>query len=162
MTRYSLFDSPLLLGFDELGEMVERLSKSAGSGYPPYNIEQTSENGLRISLAVAGFSMDELQVSVEDRQLVIRGRQDDGQDDGRVFLHRGIASRAFQRMFLLSDEIEIEGAHLDKGLLHIDMVRILPEKTVQTIAIKSGKDGNKSQKATTKALPKPTKSDSVD
>lgn len=137
MTRYSVFDSPLLLGFDHLERMVERAAKSAASGYPPYNIEQTSEHGLRITLAVAGFTMDQLQISLEDRHLVIRGRQDeDGRE--RLFLHRGIATRQFQRMFLLSDEIEVKGAHLDSGLLHIDLFRIVPEKKVQNIAISPG------------------------
>ena len=134
MTRYSIFDSPLLLGFDSLERMVERAAKSASSGYPPYNIEQVSENGLRITLAVAGFTMDQLQVSMEDRHLVIRGRQDE-EEGNRIFLHRGIATRQFQRVFLLSDEIEIKGAHLDNGLLHIDLFRLVPEKKIQQIAI---------------------------
>jgi HSP20 family molecular chaperone IbpA len=138
MTRYSLFDSPLLLGFDQFERMVERAAKSATGGYPPYNIEQIGENGLRITLAVAGFTMDQLQVSLEDRHLVIRGRQDEQADQNRVFLHRGIATRQFQRMFLLSDEIEIKGAHLDNGLLHIDLFRLVPEKKIQTIAIQPG------------------------
>lgn len=137
MTRYSIFDSPLLLGFDHLERMVERASKSATSGYPPYNIEQVSENGLRITLAVAGFTMDQLQVSLEDRHLVIRGRQEED-DSNRVFLHRGIATRQFQRVFLLSEEIEIKGAHLDNGLLHIDLFRLVPEKKIQNIAIQPG------------------------
>ena len=137
MTRYSIFDSPLLLGFDSLERMVERASKSATSGYPPYNIEQVSENGLRITLAVAGFTMDQLQVSLEDRHLVIRGRHEE-EDTQRVFLHRGIATRQFQRVFLLSDEIEIKGAHLDNGLLHVDLFRLVPEKKVQNIAIQTG------------------------
>jgi len=134
MTRYSIFDSPLLLGFDHLERMVEKAAKNASSGYPPYNIEQIGENGIRITLAVAGFTMDQLQVSLEDRHLVIRGRQEED-DSNRQFLHRGIATRQFQRVFLLSDEIEIKGAHLDNGLLHIDLMRHVPEKNVQMIAI---------------------------
>jgi HSP20 family molecular chaperone IbpA len=137
MTRYSLFDSPLLLGFDQLERMVERAAKAGSNGYPPYNIEQIGENGLRITLAVAGFTMDQLQVSLEDRHLVIRGKQEDEAQE-RLFLHRGIATRQFQRVFLLADEIEIKGAHLDNGLLHIDLFRHLPEKKIQTIAIQPG------------------------
>lgn len=137
MSRYTVFDSPLLLGFDHLERMVERASKAATSGYPPYNIEQIGENGLRITLAVAGFTMDQLQVSLEDRHLVIRGRQDEEESSTRQFLHRGIATRQFQRMFLLSDEIEIKGAHMDNGLLHIDLFRHVPEKKIQTIAIQN-------------------------
>jgi HSP20 family molecular chaperone IbpA len=138
MTRYTVFDSPLLLGFDHLERMVERAAKSASGGYPPYNIEQIGEHGLRISLAVAGFTMDQMQVSLEDRHLVIRGRQQDEDDTSRVFLHRGIATRQFQRVFLLSDDIEVKGAHLDSGLLHIDLFRHVPEKKIQTIAIQPG------------------------
>jgi HSP20 family molecular chaperone IbpA len=135
--RYTVFDSPLFLGFDQLERMMDRMTKAATSGYPPYNIEQIGESRLRITLAVAGFSMEDLSVSTEDRQLVIRGRQNPEAEQARVFLHRGIASRAFQRSFLLSDEIEVDGAHLEKGLLHIDLVRILPDKVVQTIAIRN-------------------------
>lgn len=140
-----LFDSPLLLGFDHLEQMMDRLNKSSGSGYPPYNIEQLSERQLRITLAVAGFSMDDLDVAMEDRQLVIRGKiNEDSDTEERFFLHRGIASRQFQRAFILSDEIQVKGAHLDNGLLHIDLTRIIPEKTIQTIQIKSG--GSKKNK----------------
>lgn len=135
-TRYSLFDSPLLLGFDHLERMVERASKSAQNGYPPYNIEQIGENGLRITLAVAGFTMDQLNVAMEDRHLVIRGRQEED-DKTRLFLHRGIATRQFQRVFLLSDDLEVRGAHLDNGLLHIDLIRLVPDKHVQQIPIQS-------------------------
>lgn len=138
MTRYSVFDSPLLLGFDHLERMVERAAKNASSGYPPYNIEQIGETGLRITLAVAGFTMDQLQVSLEDRHLVIRGKQLEEEDANRLFLHRGIATRQFQRVFLLADEIEVKGAHLDNGLLHIDLFRLLPEKKIQNIAIQPG------------------------
>jgi HSP20 family molecular chaperone IbpA len=132
-----LFDSPLLLGFDHLEQMMDRLNKSAGSGYPPYNIEQLSERHLRITLAVAGFSMNDLDVAMEDRKLVIRGKikEDEDEQEERFFLHRGIAARQFQRAFILSDEIQVKGAHLDNGLLHIDLTRIIPEKTIQTIQI---------------------------
>jgi HSP20 family molecular chaperone IbpA len=130
-----LFTSPMFLGFDHLEQMLERASKSSADGYPPYNIEQISPTGLRITLAVAGFSMDDLQITQEDNQLVIRGRQaDDSQ--GRVFLHRGIAARQFQRAFVLAEGIEVRGAWLDNGLLNIDLARPQPEPRVKTIEIK--------------------------
>jgi HSP20 family molecular chaperone IbpA len=134
-----LFTSPLFLGFDHLEQMLERAAKTSADGYPPYNIEQTGPTGLRITLAVAGFSMNDLQITLEDNQLVIRGRQaEDGQD--RVFLHRGIAGRQFQRAFVLAEGIEVKGAWLDNGLLHIDLERPVPASRVRTIAInKSGK-----------------------
>jgi len=135
-TRLSLFDSPLFLGFDHFEETFNRMRKSA-DGYPPYNIEQTHENGLRISLAVAGFTMDDLDVEVEKNQLVIRGRQMEDENDGRVYLHRGIAARQFQRSFVLADGIEVLDASLDNGLLHIDMERQEPESTARKIDIKS-------------------------
>ncbi len=141
-TRYSIFDSPLLLGFDHLERMVERASKSAQNGYPPYNIEQIGEHGLRITLAVAGFTMDQLNVAMEDRHLVIRGRQEEDERE-RLFLHRGIATRQFQRVFLLSDDLEVRGAHLDNGLLHIDLLRLVPDKHVQQIPIQSAKSRDK-------------------
>ena len=129
-----VFTSPLFLGFDHLEQMLERASKSSSDGYPPYNIEQISPVGLRITLAVAGFTMDELQITQEDNQLVIRGRQiEDGQ--GRVFLHRGIAARQFQRAFVLAEGIDVTGAWLDNGLLHVDLSRPLPEAKVKTIPI---------------------------
>lgn len=140
MTRLTLLDSPLFLGFENIERSFERLKKS-GDGYPPYNIEQIGDNGLRISLAVAGFTMAELDVEVENNQLNIRGRQ---QDDGnRVFLHRGIAARQFQRSFVLADGIEVTGATLDNGLLHIDLKRLVPEPQVQKIRInKAGSTDN--------------------
>lgn len=134
-SRYTLFDSPLLLGFDHLERMVERATKSQ-NGYPPYNIEQIGEHGLRITLAVAGFTMDQLNVAMEDRHLVIRGRQEEETRE-RYFIHRGIATRQFQRVFLLSDDLEVRGAHLDNGLLHIDLVRLVPEKHIQQIPIQT-------------------------
>ena len=129
-----LFGSPLFLGFDHLEEMLERASKTSADGYPPYNIEQTSPTGLRITLAVAGFAMDDLQITHEDNQLVIRGRQSDD-TQGRVFLHRGIAGRQFQRAFVLAEGIEVKGAWLDNGLLHVDLERPLSESRVRTISI---------------------------
>ncbi|MBU6234254.1 MAG: Hsp20 family protein [Alphaproteobacteria bacterium] len=138
-TRLTLLDSPLFLGFDHIERSFERLKKS-GDGYPPYNIEQIGEYGLRITLAVAGFSMDELDVEMENNQLNIRGRQQD--DPSRIFLHRGIAARQFQRSFVLADGIEITGAVLDNGLLHIDLKRVVPEPQVQKIKIsKADKNG---------------------
>ncbi|WP_246419547.1 Hsp20 family protein [Neoroseomonas alkaliterrae] len=118
--------------------MLDRVGKNA-DGYPPYNIEQIGENRLRITLAVAGFGMDDLQITQEDNQLVIRGRQkDDG--EGRVFLHRGIAARQFQRAFVLAEGMEVEGAWLDNGLLHLELRRPQPESRVRTIRI--GAKGN--------------------
>jgi len=138
-TRVSLFNSPLLLGFDQFERTLDRISKSAGEGYPPYNIEQTSEDGLRITLAVAGFTTDDLSVQIEDNQLVIRGRQTD--DKSRVYLHRGIAARQFQRSFVLAEGIEVVGASLDNGLLNIDLKRPLPEPKVRTIKIQPAYPG---------------------
>jgi len=137
MSRISAFNSPLLLGFENFERILDRASKSSAEGYPPYNIEQTSEHGLRITLAVAGFTMDDLSVTMEDNELVIRGRHaDDGSD--RVFIHRGIASRQFQRSFVLAEEIEVGAASLDNGLLHIELERILPEPEIRTIKIDGG------------------------
>src|SRR6201747_3270467 len=114
--------------------MLERAAKTSSDGYPPYNIEQTNPVGLRITLAVAGFTMDDLQITQEDNQLVIRGRQtDDGA--GRIFLHRGIAARQFQRAFVLAEGIEVKGAWLDNGLLHLDLARPQPEPRVRAIQI---------------------------
>ena len=129
-----VFASPLFLGFDHLEQILERASKTSSDGYPPYNIEQTGPTGLRITLAVAGFTMDDLQITQEDNQLVIRGRQTDDSQD-RVFLHRGIAARQFQRAFVLAEGIEVKGAWLESGLLHIDLARPQPEPRVKTIQI---------------------------
>ncbi|MCI5061016.1 MAG: Hsp20 family protein [Alphaproteobacteria bacterium] len=136
MTRLSLFDSPLFLGFDHFEETFDRMRKSAAEGYPPYNIEQTHENGLRISLAVAGFSMQDLDIEVENNQLTIRGKQIETEEDlERIYIHRGIAARQFQRSFVLADGIEVLGASLDNGLLHIDMERKIPESNARKIEI---------------------------
>ena len=133
MARVSLFSSPLLLGFDHFERALDRVSKISADGYPPYNIEQTGDNALRITLAVAGFTMDDLSITIEDNQLVVRGKQVDDKD--RVYLHRGIAARQFQRSFILADGIEVKGARLDNGLLHIDLVRPENETRVRTIEI---------------------------
>lgn len=136
MSRLSLFNSPLLLGFDHFERALDRVSKVPADGYPPYNIEQVGENSLRISLAVAGFAMRDLGITVEDNQLVIRGKQTD--DTQRVYLHRGIAARQFQRSFVLAEGIEVRGALLDNGLLHIDLVRPEVESRVRTVEIQNG------------------------
>ncbi len=133
MTRLSLFNSPLLLGFDHFERAFDRVSKAAADGYPPYNVEQTGENSLRITLAVAGFAMGDLQVQIEDNQLVVRGKQREEKE--RLFLHRGIAARQFQRSFVLAEGIEVAGASLDNGLLHIDLVRPLVEPKVRMVEI---------------------------
>jgi HSP20 family molecular chaperone IbpA len=143
MTRLSLFSSPLLLGFDQFERALDRVNKAASDGYPPYNVEQTGDNALRITLAVAGFTMAELSVQVEDNQLVVRGKQVDDKD--RIYLHRGIAARQFQRSFMLAEGIEVAGASLENGLLDIDVVRRVTEGRVQAIAIRGGKNnGGKS------------------
>ncbi|APX15397.1 heat-shock protein Hsp20 [Phaeobacter inhibens] len=126
-----------MLGFEQLERLLERSAKSGNEGYPPYNIEQTSDHSYRITLAVAGFAEADLAITVEDRQLVIRGRQSDD-SDGRVFLHRGIAARQFQRMFVLADGVEVGEAIMENGLLHVDLTRSRPETVVQTINIKKG------------------------
>lgn len=135
-----VFTSPLFLGFDHLEQVIERAAKTSSEGYPPYNIEQLSSTSLRITIAVAGFTMDDLQITQEDNQLVIRGRQNEDVQ-GRIFLHRGIAARQFQRAFVLAEGIEVKGAWLDNGLLHIDLARPLPEAKIKTIAIKKGTIG---------------------
>jgi HSP20 family molecular chaperone IbpA len=140
--KMTVFNNPHLLGFDHFERILDRAAKASAEGYPPYNIEQTGENNIRITLAVAGFTMDDLQVSVEDNQLVIRGKQQDDSHQ-RVFVHRGIASRQFQRAFVLAEGIEIVGATLDNGLLHVDLDRIVPEPEVKTIKIQQG--GTRSQ-----------------
>ena len=137
MSRLPSLSSPFLLGFDEIERALDRVTKSA-DGYPPYNIEriaraQGTPERLRITLAVAGFTCDQLDVSVEERQLVIRGRQQD--DKARLYLHRGIAARQFQRTFVLADGIEVLSADLKNGLLSIDLARPEPERIVKTISI---------------------------
>ena len=134
MTKLTFAAHPYLLGFEQLERLVERTAKTASEGYPPFNIEAVSENEYRITLAVAGFREEDLQITVEDRQLVIRGRQAEDITD-RVYLHRGIAARAFQRSFVLADGVEVGVAALEHGLLHIDLRRQAPETVVQTIRI---------------------------
>lgn len=141
MTKLTFGAHPYLLGFEQLERLVERTAKTAAEGYPPFNIEAVSENAYRITLAVAGFREEDLAITVEDRQLVVRGRQAEDVSD-RVFLHRGIAARAFQRSFVMADGVEVAGANLDHGLLHIDLRRLVPETVVQTIQINSAAPGS--------------------
>ena len=135
MTKLTLGAHPFLLGFEQLERLVERTAKSGNDGYPPYNIEQTSDRSYRVTLAVAGFTEADLAITVEDKSLVIRGRQRDD-SDGRVFLHRGIAARQFQRSFVLADNVDVGEATLENGLLHVDLIRHVPDSVVQTIRIK--------------------------
>lgn len=136
MSRISFGSHPFLLGFEQLDQLVERTAKAGADGYPPFNIEQRGDDAYRITLAVAGFAEDDLAITLEDGHLVVRGKQtDDGKE--RIFLHRGIAARQFQRSFVLADRVEVSGAVLDHGLLHIDLTRRQPEITVQQIKIGS-------------------------
>jgi HSP20 family molecular chaperone IbpA len=137
MNRSLIFDSPFLLGFEHTRNLIERAAKAAAESYPPYNVEDRGDGALRISLAVAGFSPDQLSVTVEDRQLVIAGKRDGGGKAEDAFLHRGIAARGFIRSFVLADGMEVDGATLEHGLLHIDLARPEPEKRVQAIPIRT-------------------------
>lgn len=120
MSRLSLFNHPLLLGFDELERTLDRISKQ-GDSYPPYNIEERSNGKLRITLAVAGFAADDLDIRLEENQLVVRGKQ--AEPTERLYVHRGIAARQFQKAFLLAEGVEVEGASLENGLLHVDLLK---------------------------------------
>jgi HSP20 family molecular chaperone IbpA len=142
MNRSAAFNSPFLLGFEHLERLLERTAKSAGDAYPPYNIEQSTDGNLRIAVAVAGFDSGDLSVTVEENQLVIRGKQTDAAD--KTFLHRGIAARQFQRSFVLAEGIEVTGATLENGLLTVELHRPQPETVVRTIEIRSasGKPGD--------------------
>jgi HSP20 family molecular chaperone IbpA len=138
MSRLPPLSSPLLLGFEEIERVLDRVGKAA-DGYPPYNIERVPRDGngperLRITLAIAGFTRDQLDVTVEENQLIIRGRQQD--DKARHYVHRGIAARQFQRTFVLADGIEVAGADLKNGLLSIDLVRPESERVVKSISIR--------------------------
>ena len=137
MSKLTLGSHPYLLGFEQLERLLERNAKSGNEGYPPFNIEQTSQYSYRITLAVAGFSEEDLSITIEEKQLVIRGRQNDD-TEGRVFLHRGIAGRQFQRSFVLADGVEVGEAIMENGLLHIDLTRAELETVVQTIEIRKG------------------------
>ena len=138
MSRMTMLSNPLLLGFEDIERLIDRVGKSGGDGYPPYNIERLPRTDgqpetLRITLAVAGFSREQLEITVEDNQLMVRGRQQD--DKGREYLYRGIAARQFQRTFVLADGIEVRSADIANGLLSIDLVRMEPEKVVRRIVI---------------------------
>ena len=140
MAGISMFSNPLLLGFDEFEHMLKRASQGAGDGFPPYNIERMDDDSgnlekLRITLAVAGFSVDDLEISHMGKQLIIKGRQNDAGE--REYLHRGIAARQFQRTFVLADDLEVVGASLNNGLLSIDINRVEPERMVRKIAIRA-------------------------
>ena len=137
MSKLTLGSHHYLLGFEQLERLLERNAKSGNEGYPPFNIEQTSQNSYRITLAVAGFAEADLAITIEDKQLVIRGRQNDDAE-GRVFLHRGIAARQFQRSFVLADGVEVGEAVMENGLLHVDLTRAEPETVVQTVKIRKG------------------------
>ena len=137
MTKLTLGTHPFLLGFEELERLVERTAKSGNDGYPPYNIEREATTSYRITLAVAGFAEGDLAITVEDNQLVIRGRQTDD-SEGRVFLHRGIAARQFQRSFVLAEGVGVGEAIMENGLLHVDLTRAVPDGVVQTINIRKG------------------------
>jgi HSP20 family molecular chaperone IbpA len=143
MNRSVLFDSPFLLGFEHTRGLIERAAKAAAESYPPYNVEDRGDGGIRITLAVAGFTPDQLEVSVEDRQLTVAGRREDGAgrtgDAGRgdAFLHRGIAARGFIRSFVLADGMVVDEASLEHGLLHIDLSRPEPEKRVTRVPIRT-------------------------
>lgn len=138
MTRMSVLSSPLLLGFEEIERLIDRVGKGGGDGYPPYNIERLAKTDeaperLRITLAVAGFTQSQLEITVEDNQLMVRGRQEN--DEDRAYLYRGIATRKFQRTFVLAEGIEVRSADLQNGLLSIDLVRLAPERYVRRIEI---------------------------
>jgi HSP20 family molecular chaperone IbpA len=140
MTRPLLFDSPFLLGFEHTRSLIERAAKAAAESYPPYNVEQLDDGGVRISLAVAGFGPDQLQVTLEDRQLVVSGRREaEGREPGKdgAYIHRGIAARSFIRTFVLADGMEVRGAVLEHGLLHIEVVRPEPEHSIKRIPIRT-------------------------
>lgn len=135
MTKLTFPSHPLLLGFDQLERLVERTARAGTDGYPPFNIEVTGQNSFRITLALAGFHERDLSITVEKRQLIVRGQQQDDDRTDRVFLHRGIATRQFQRAFVLADGVEVARAGLENGLLHIDLTRSEPDCAVQTIQI---------------------------
>lgn len=133
MNRFSPLRNPLLLGFDEFERTLERITKASSDGYPPYNIERTGETRLRITLALAGFTRDDLDIQLEDNQLTVSGQQ--AAEDDREYLHRGIATRMFKRSFVLADGVEVSTASLDNGLLNIDVVLPQPERNIRKIEI---------------------------
>jgi HSP20 family molecular chaperone IbpA len=138
MNSRLIFDSPLLLGFDHTRDLIERVARAAADAYPPYNVEETGERALRISVAVAGFSAADLDVRVEGKQLTIAGKREGAAPDDKAYVHRGIAGRAFSRLFVLADGLEVEGASLEHGLLHVDLARPAPSDSVKRIPIRTG------------------------
>ena len=137
-TRTLLFDSPFLLGFDQTRALIDRAAKAASEGYPPYNVEDRGADGVRISLAVAGFTPDDLTVTLEGRQLTIAGKREDAVKGDSAYMHRGIAARGFLRNFVLADGLEVTGAALEHGLLHVDLKRPERAETIKRIPITSG------------------------
>ena len=135
MAKLSLGAYPHMLGFEQLEQLLERTAKSSNEGYPPFNIEQTSDRSFRITLAVAGFSEGDLSITLENRQLVIQGKKTQ-ETDTRIFLYRGIATRQFQRSFVLADGVEVGEAFMENGLLHIDLAQNIPANVIQKIEIK--------------------------
>ncbi|WP_419903002.1 Hsp20 family protein [Kiloniella sp.] len=135
MSRLSLFNSPLMLGFEQFEQAMDMISKTATDGYPPYNVEKVSENKIRITLAVAGFSPEDIQVQIENNQLVIRGKAKS--DDDKEYLHRGIATRQFRRAFVLAEGIEVLNANMDNGLLHVELEQPLQNVTIRSIEIQT-------------------------
>tara|TARA_X000000950_G_C13605637_1_gene533185 strand:+ start:99 stop:563 length:465 start_codon:yes stop_codon:yes gene_type:complete len=142
MNRLSLFNSPFLLGFDQFERTIDRISKLSSDAYPPYNIEQISENVLRITIAVAGFEKSELKINLEGNQLIIRGGKNEN-DNEKIFIHRGIATRQFQRRFIIAEGIEVNGASIENGLLNIDLVQPISQEESRTIEIEDPQQENK-------------------
>jgi len=140
-----------MLGFDHFERLLDQASKMSAEGYPPYNIEQTGEHSLRITLAVAGFSLDDLSVTIENNQLVVRGRNNEDDSD-RIYLHRGIAARQFQRSFVLAEGIEVKGSTIDNGLLHVDLEREVQEPEVRTIKIEKPTGNGSAKSVKTKTI----------
>ncbi|TVP70952.1 MAG: heat-shock protein Hsp20 [Rhodobacteraceae bacterium] len=135
MTKIHFPSHPMLLGFDRLERLVEQTARAGTDGYPPFDIEATGQNRFRITLALAGFREEDLSITIEKRQLLVRGQQRECDKENRIFLHRGIAARQFQRAFALAEGVDVASATLENGLLHIDLMRNEPEDTVQTIPI---------------------------
>ena len=144
MSRLSLFNSPFLLGFDQFERTIDRISKLSSDSYPPYNIEQISDNILRITIAVAGFKKQELKINLEGNQLVVRGNKSES-DNEKIYIHRGIATRQFQRNFILAEGIEVDEASIENGLLNIDLIQPMPQEESKTIEISDVSKKNKKQ-----------------
>ena len=138
MSRSVIVDSPFLLGFEHTRSLIDRAAKIAAEGYPPYNVEAIGDDSVRITLAVAGFSPEQLAVTVEGRQLTIAGRREGDASADAAYLHRGIAARGFTRAFVLADGLEVEGARVEHGLLHVDLKRPRAAPTVRQIPIQAG------------------------